>query len=115
MDGEEQPTHYFFRISLRVRHPWIAPEKITEAIGIEPKRSWKVGGPPPTPKGKFLTGNYPDTFLCAANSSRRLALENHEAGHNGPAKVGRFRAFFPQNRGNKGAGEMFIGWFFENQ
>jgi hypothetical protein len=35
-------THYHFRISLRVRHPRIAPDKITEALGLEPSIAGKL-------------------------------------------------------------------------
>ena len=38
MSGIDEPaprSHYHFRISLRVRHPSVAPEKITEAVGSE--------------------------------------------------------------------------------
>jgi Domain of unknown function (DUF4279) len=71
IDESTPRAHYHFRISLRVRHPSIAPEKITEALGIEPKRSWKAGEPRQTPKGTALTGSNRDTYWtaeCAADA-----------------------------------------------
>jgi hypothetical protein len=48
------PFHY--KISLHFKHPSIDPKKITDAIGIKPKRTSKVGEPRKTPIGTPLPG-----------------------------------------------------------
>ena len=53
-------SHYHYRISLRVRHPSMAPEKITEALGIVDVRSLQR-----------LNAKH---FLCRG---RRAALAEH--------------------------------------
>ena len=67
---DEQRSHYRFHVSLRVRHPSIAPEKITEAFGIEPKHSWKAGEPRHTPNR--LQSRY---FLDGRNRRGAVAFE----------------------------------------
>ena len=36
-------SEYEFTVSLRIRHPSIAPSRITETLGIEPQHTWKAG------------------------------------------------------------------------
>ena len=108
-------THYHFRISLRVRHPCIAPEKITDALAIEPKRSWKAGEPRQTPKGTALTGVYRDTYWTAEINAGRWPTDINDAIHETLKNLARFRSFIHRIRAEAGAVELFIGWFFENQ
>jgi hypothetical protein len=84
MSGIDEPaprSHYHFRISLRVRHPSVAPEKITEAVRIEPKHSWKAGEPRQTPTGTPLTGDNRDTYWTAEITAGRWPLGVNEAIH----------------------------------
>jgi hypothetical protein len=115
IDESVPRSHYHFRISLRVRHPSVAPEQITEALGIQPKRSWKVGEPRQTPKGALLTGSNRDTYWMAEITAGRWPLEVNEAIHDTLRKLVRYRSFLHQIRAGGGTAELFIGWFFENQ
>jgi hypothetical protein len=114
-DDDAPRTHYHFRISLRVRHPSMSPENITEALGIEPKRSWKAGEVRRTPKGTLRTGVNQDTFWTAGITSGRWPLSVNEAIHDVLRGLVRYRAFLHQVRAEGGKAELFVGWFFENQ
>jgi len=108
-------SHYHFRISLRVRHPYIAPEEITEALGIDPKRSWKAGEPRSTPKGTALAGSNRDTYWTAEVAADRWPLHLSTAVHDTLGKLVAHRSFLHRIRAEGGTAELFIGWFFENQ
>jgi hypothetical protein len=47
-----------FQVSLHVTHPNIDPAEITEALGMTPVRTTRLGGPRRTPKGDPLSGSY---------------------------------------------------------
>jgi hypothetical protein len=108
-------SHYHFRISLRVRHPGIGPEKITEALGIEPRHSWKAGEPRKTPTGAPLTGSNRDTYWMAEIAAGRWPTKVNEAIHDTLRKLVPYRSFLHHVRAEGGTVELFIGWFFENQ
>jgi hypothetical protein len=55
-------SEYEFTVSLRIRHPSIAPTEITEAIGIEPQHTWRVGEPRRDPEGGDCTGVYRESY-----------------------------------------------------
>jgi hypothetical protein len=90
---DEQRSHYCFHVSLRVRHPSIAREKITEAFGIEPKHSWKAGEPRHTPKGTPLTGSNRDTFWTAEIAAGRWPSSLNEVIHDSLRRLVRHRPF----------------------
>ena len=115
IDDTAPRTHYYFRVSLRVRHPSMVPEKITEALGLEPKRSWKAGEPRQTPKGTPLAGSYRDTYWTTEVAAGRWPLEVNEAICDVLKRLVRHRTFLHQIRAEDGAVELFVGWFFENQ
>jgi hypothetical protein len=112
---DEPQSHYHFRIGLRVHHPSMAPEKITETVGIEPRRSWKAGEARQTPTGAPLTGFNRDTYWTAEITAGRWPLEVNEAIHDTLKKLTRYRSFLHQLRAGGGTVELFVGWFFENQ
>ena len=115
VDEFVQPSHCHFRISLRVRHPSVAPERIAEALGIEPKRCWKAGEPKRTPKGAPLTGFNRDTYWTAEIAAGRWPLHLNEVVHDILRRLVRHRSFLHHIRADGGTVELFIGWFFENQ
>lgn len=45
-------------VSLRVYHPTIDPERISQELGISPGRKWVAGTPRATPAGQALEGVY---------------------------------------------------------
>jgi hypothetical protein len=108
-------SHYHFRISLGVRHPGIAPEEVSEALGIEPKHSWKAGEPRETPTGTPLTGLNRDTYWTAEIAAGRWPSNINEAIHDTLRKLTRYRSFLHRVRTEGGTVELFVGWFFENQ
>jgi hypothetical protein len=108
-------SHYHFRISLRVRHSSMAPEKVTEALGIEPKHSWKVGEPRETPTGALLTGSNRDTYWTAEIAAGRWPTNINETIHDTLRRLVPFRSFLHHIRSEGGMVELFVGWFFENQ
>ena len=53
---------YEFTISLRIRHPNIAPAEITRSLGIEPQHTWRAGDPRRDPSGVETTGTYRESY-----------------------------------------------------
>lgn len=58
-----QPYHY--SISLRIKHPTLDPDIITQQFNREPMRQWRKGYPRMTPKGSQLDGEYKESYWCA--------------------------------------------------
>lgn len=114
-DINEQRSHYHFRISLRFRHPYMAPEQITEAMGIEPWCSWKAGEPRQTPKGTPLAGSNRETYWTAEIVAGHWPSDLNEAIHDTLKGLVRYRSFLHEIRAEGGSVELFVGWFFENQ
>ena len=56
---------YSYTIALRIWHPSIKPEKITEEFGIVPDHSSEAGRPRKTPKGTPLEGVYRESYWHA--------------------------------------------------
>lgn len=115
IEESEPRTHYHFRISLRVRHPAMDPEQITDELGTKPEHAGKVGGPRRTPKGTPLPGFYRDTYWVADMAAGRWPLKLDEAIHDVLTSLLRHRSFLHRVRAENGTAELFIGWFFENQ
>ena len=105
-------TGYTYSVSLRFRHPACSPDEITEALDIEPSRSWLVGAPRRTPKGSPLQGTYRDTYWYA------LLVEGSSEERDLPRalatildRLGDRTAFFLDFARTGGRAELFIGWF----
>ncbi len=58
-------SDYEFTISLRVRHPHIAPELITNALAIQPQHTWKAGDVRRGPDGEPIEGTYRESYWMA--------------------------------------------------
>lgn len=109
-------SNYRYSFSLRPRHPSIAPQGMTDALDLQPSRSWRAGEPRSTPQGTPLSGvnshiywttnlgkgGWPPTSLPTAIGVALDVLFNR-------------RAFLHQVRAEDGQAEFFIGWFFESQ
>lgn len=54
---------YEFTISLRIRHPEIDPNRITEALSLQPQHSWKAGASRQTSTGG--AGEHRDSYWMA--------------------------------------------------
>jgi len=55
-------SEYEFTVSLRLRHPAIDPSRVTQALGIEPQHTWKVGDVRCDPAGAALRGVYRESY-----------------------------------------------------
>ncbi|MEO6602946.1 MAG: DUF4279 domain-containing protein [Polyangiaceae bacterium] len=49
-------------ISLRVWHPSLSPDEISQSLNMRPTRSWRVGERRTTPKGGMLDGTNKETY-----------------------------------------------------
>ena len=54
--------NYEFTLSLRIRHPHIAPAEITRSLGIEPQHTWRAGDPRRDPSGVEINGTYRESY-----------------------------------------------------
>ncbi len=100
---------------MRVRHPSIAPQEITEALGVVPKHSFKVGEPRQTSNGTPLAGLNRESFWVATIAADRWPVDLNDAIHDVLRGLVGCRAFLHRIRADGGNVELFIGWFFENQ
>lgn len=99
-----------YRFSLRLRHPSMAPEDISAALGMEARFQWKAGDRRITPKGRSLDGTFESTYWCSpafeaqgldladALSSHLRALESHQE-------------FLVDFASTGGSIEYFVAWF----
>jgi hypothetical protein len=75
-------SEYEFTVSLRIRHPSIAPSRITETLGIEPQHTWQAGDPRRDPAGGDRTGVYRESYWMGRLmdepqlSSGRMSIES---------------------------------------
>jgi hypothetical protein len=107
-------AEYKYSISLRVEHPTMDLDAVTEALGLSPQVIWKVGQPRRTPKGTPLPGIYKKGFWTARlldgasieqdlSSALSKALELVAAGS----------PLFGEIALTGGSTEFFVGWFFD--
>ena len=115
IDEDEARTHYHFRISLRVAHPHAAPEEITKALGVAPKRSWEAGKPRQTPAGAPLAGINKGTYWTTDITAGRWPTDINDTVHEALNGLVPHRSFLHRVRAEGGSIELFIGWFFESQ
>jgi hypothetical protein len=55
-------SDYEFTMSLRIRHPCIEPDEITQNLGIEPQHTWRAGDPRRDPAGDEIGGQYRESY-----------------------------------------------------
>jgi hypothetical protein len=48
-----------------VRHPNIVPDRVTEALGIQPQHTWKAGDARRGPSGEVIDGTYRESYWMA--------------------------------------------------
>lgn len=56
---------YEFTLSLRIRHPNVAPVEITRHLGIEPEHAWRAGDPRRDAAGVEINGTYRESYWMA--------------------------------------------------
>jgi hypothetical protein len=100
--------------SLRVSHPSIDPEEISEGFGLAPRHSSRAGEERKTPKGQSLSGTYNTSYWMTE-------LTGDESG-NGDLlgalrdianRLEPYEFFVKKIRAGGGRVEIFIGWFLE--
>jgi hypothetical protein len=101
-----------FRLAIRIAHPELLPEEITQQLGRMPDVAHAVGGPRRTPKGTPLPGAYAESYWLLrgpASDDLRALLEwaNATAGNAAP--------FIRKVVSTGGRLEYFIGCFVEGQ
>lgn len=53
-----------YDLCLRVCHPVINPDEVTNRLGLIPQRCWMAGRQRNTPKGRLLEGVNKETYWC---------------------------------------------------
>ena len=115
-DSRKDSLHYHFRISLRIRHPYADPERITDAFDIEPRRAWKAGERRQTTVGEPLPGTHPSTYWYVEVLAGRYPKQGLDAGiRQALDQFVKYRDFLHTIRSEGGSAELFVGWFFERQ
>ncbi len=108
-------SDYRYSVSLRVTHPTIDPDKITESLGIEPFRKWKVGGNRATPIGRPLEGKNKESYWAANMHTEKkllstdMYMEDYLVCLNN--KLEKHKDYFLELITSGGCVEYFIGWF----
>ena len=98
-----------YDISLQVRHPDADPADIARGLGLQAKRSWKIGEPRSTPRGNALPGHYSETY-CAFD---RGVGEDGELAARLRSLVAAFmpkRDFLHNVRASGGSLNLFVTW-----
>jgi hypothetical protein len=60
-------TSYYYLV-FRIFHPSIAPEEVSDNLGMEPKLSWKVGDPCTAPSGALFKGTRERSYWYASGA-----------------------------------------------
>ena len=58
-------SEYEFTVSLRIRHPTIDPQTISDTLGIQPLHTWRAGRPRCDPAGTEIGGAHHDSYWMA--------------------------------------------------
>jgi hypothetical protein len=107
-------AEYRYSISLRVTHPTMDLDVVTDVLGITPGVIQKIGEPRRTPGGTTLPGHYTGNFWTSRladdesikrdlNSALNVAMDAVVAGC----------SLFGEIAKTGGRTEFFIGWFFD--
>src|SRR5262245_36697474 len=103
-----------YTVSFRIEHPNMDPRKISAALSLEPKSSWKEGEPRETHTGQPLDGTRKTSYL-----SHRLASQPDiglaKCLYDFTLALERNKGFLRKVRATGGRSEYFIGWFSGRQ
>lgn len=108
-------SDYEFTISLRIRHPDIAPSEITSALGIEPQHMWKSGDCRLGSTGESLEGRYRESYWMGRLmdepqlSSERMSVEGVLLQK--LTQLGRSQEFLSRLSETGGVAELHISMF----
>lgn len=69
-------SDYEFTMSLRIRHPDIDPDVITQTLGLHPQHTWRAGDERKSSAGDVLDGTYHESYwVCALMPQPKLSTE----------------------------------------
>ena len=113
--GRVTAMHPFeFSLSLRLRHPSVAPSHISRTLRMKPSTQWRAGTPRRTPKGTLLAGRRAETywstritrgFVSSKQSSLVTALAQLAQ------RLERHSAFFKVFHATGGTSECYLSLF----
>jgi hypothetical protein len=101
---------YKYKVSLRIFHPTIDPQVLTDTLALQPRTTHRVGERRTTPTGTLLEGNYDRSYWHTPFTPR----DDSDVGNFLARTVERLRqhgSFFKDIRDTGGAVELFIGLF----
>lgn len=99
-----------YRYSLRLRHPDMAPEKISLALGMKPQFQWMAGERRTTPKGDRLEGVNAFTYWCSEGiEGRGFDLADSLSSHLTTLEA--HRSFLSEFVSTGGSIDYFVAWF----
>jgi len=107
---------YQYVISLRIWHPVISHEAISETLGRQPKFCWTVGTPRLSPKGTPLGGLRELTYWSAeliGETATSELIEVEQALAQELDKLEPVTGLFARIRNEGGKVELFVGLFSE--
>jgi hypothetical protein len=108
-------SEYEFTISLRIRHPSMDPQRITQTLSIEPQHTWKAGERRRAPAGGELKGVYRESYWMGRLmdepqlSSSRLSVESVLM--QTLARLSHSRNFLEQLQAEGGIAELHVSLF----
>lgn len=108
---------YQYVMSLRIWHPVVSHEAISEAFGRQPKYCWTVGTPRLSPKGKPLGGLRESAYWSAAlieETATSEPIEVEQALARELDKLEPVTGLFTKIRNEGEKAELFVGLFSEN-
>lgn len=107
---------YHYSLSLRLRHPSMSPPDMSDALGLQPDRSWRAGEPRSTLKGAPLSGVNRESYWTALLGKGAWPPDSLvDAISAALDRLSGRRPFFHQIRSDGRSAEFFIGWFFDGQ
>jgi hypothetical protein len=113
-ENSRDMTPYQYVISLRIWHPTITREAISEIVDLSPKYSWTAGTPRFSRKGTLLGGLHQSTYWTAELTSGTISsdpIEVEQALTAQADSLARMAEFFKKVRQEGGKAELFVGLF----
>lgn len=115
-DSAEPQIHFYYKISLRIMHPNLDPQVITDTLLIVPRIASQAGVLRSTSEGRLLGGVHAQSFWTAELARGEYPPSTlNNAVHEALDALSRHRAFLHKVRLEGGRSELFIGWFFNEQ
>lgn len=99
-----------YDISLRVWHPTLDPDYLSQYLGLTASRKWKAGERRMTPKGDILKGTYEETY-CVFSMEHTSSDELVDVVEKMTEKLSVYKTFICDISKSGGKVEYFIGWY----